>query len=397
MTVHLTAISRHQLAPKDMTLAPAMLLPRPLPRLDRFPFNHPSIRYHYLGRYANLALLRALGLGGKEMLFPSYFEPQILSTALAAGVRPRFYPVRDGMTVDVEELVAALTPDTRAIFLIHYVGFPAPIGETMKLARERDLIVIEDCAHALLSDLDGEPLGSFGNGAIFSFYKWAPVPNGGALVCRGPVVREPEEGRRPTRASGIALPAFSLLDHVAFHGGVPGRALRSCTRAGGRWVNHLAHLRYVGTGGEQLDESLFGLAMSPIGHRILRAQRFDEIAARRRRNYQLLADLLADIAPPVHGALPQGVTPLFYPAEVEGKREVLAKLARRGVEGRNFWEPHHPLAPPGLFPDADRMRQRILELPIHQDLEAEAIGAMANEVRAVLTGQAATRRRREVA
>jgi dTDP-4-amino-4,6-dideoxygalactose transaminase len=382
---------REIFALKDMTLAPVMLLPRPLPRLERFPFNHPSIRYHYLGRYANLELLGALGLEGQEMLFPSYFEPQILSTAIAAGVRPRFYPVHHGMRVDIEELVAALTPATRAIFLIHYVGFPAPVREAMEVARERDLLVIEDCAHALLTELEGQPLGSIGHGAIFSFYKWAPVPNGGALVVRGPVVREPEAGCRPTRASSVALPAFSLLDNLAFRGGMPGRMLRRGARSGGRWANQIAHLRYVSTGGEQLDRGQYGLAMSSIGHRILRAQRFDQIAAKRQRNYRLLADLLMDIAPPVQGHLPPGVTPLFYPTEVDRKGEVLAELARRGVEGRNFWTNRHPLLPSGLFPESDLMRERIMELPIHQDLDEDAIADVARNLRAVLSGRSGSR------
>ncbi len=389
--------AHHCFAPKDMTVSPAMLLPRPFARIDRFPFNDPSIRYHYLGRGATVALVEALGLAGQEMLFPAYFEPPILDAPLAAGATARFYPVRPGMRTEVDDILAALTPATKAIYLIHYVGFPAPVREVMAIARERNLLVIEDAAHALLSHLDGQPLGSFGNGAIYSFYKWAPVPNGGALTCRGPVVHPPRAGRNRTRASGFALPAISLLDHAALKGGKPGRTLRVQARSVGHHINQLTRLHYVSTGCVQFEAEEADLAMSPIGHHILRAQDFDAIAAVRRRNYQILAGHLADIAPPEQGDLLAGVTPLFYATQVNDKRRVLAELAARGIEGRNFWEPTHPLLPSDCFPEAARLRQRIIELPIHQDLSPETMTAIALELRSVLTGRPIHHTRRPAA
>jgi dTDP-4-amino-4,6-dideoxygalactose transaminase len=379
--------TREFFAIKDTTLSPWMLLPRPFSRLERYPFDDPSIRYHYLGRNASHALVQALGLSGQEMLFPSFFGPPVLVAPAAAGAKIRFYPVRAGIRTEVEDILAALTPETRAIYLIHYAGFPAPIREVMEIARERNLLVIEDTAHGLLSDLDGQPLGSFGHGAVFSFYKWVPVPNGAALTVRGPLAHEPRAGSQRSRTSGLALSSFSMLDHIALNGGRAGRAIRSGARGIGRRVGHAGHLSYVSTGGVRFEEDELGYAMSPISHRILRAQNFTAIARRRRDNYALLADLLRDVAPPAQGDLTPGVTPLFYATRVEDKRAVLARLAARGVEGRNFWELHHPMLPEGSYPDTDDLRRTTIELPIHQDLDADAVAAVAQAVRAVLTGR----------
>jgi dTDP-4-amino-4,6-dideoxygalactose transaminase len=98
---------------------------------------------------------------------------------------------------------------------------------------------------------------------------------------------------------------------------------------------------------------------------------------------------LADIAPPAQGPLRPGVVPLFYATQVENKRRVLARLAARGVEGRNFWELHHPALPEGTWSDTDDLRRTMLELPIHQDLDPVAIQQIAAAVRAVLGGKPA--------
>jgi hypothetical protein len=56
-------------------------------------------------------------------------------------------------------------------------------------------------------------------------------------------------------------------------------------------------------------------------------------------------------------------------------------LRQKGVEGRSFWEYHHPTLPAGVFAETDDLRQTVLELPIHQDVIPEAIERMARIVR----------------
>jgi hypothetical protein len=76
-----------------------------------------------------------------------------------------------------------LTDRTRAIVAIHEFGFPHPDLSTLKAqARERGIPLIEDCAHTIDSVVDGAPLGSYGDFAIFSLSKILPVAAGGVLV-----------------------------------------------------------------------------------------------------------------------------------------------------------------------------------------------------------------------
>ena len=378
------AIGSRHFALKDTTLAPAMLVGRSGKDRQPWVLRHPDVRYHYLGRNASYALTRVLWLDGAEMRVPACFGPPVLQAPIEAGATLRFYPVRAGMSVSIDDIRAALTPQTRAIYLIHFNGFPGPIQDVMELARERELTVIEDAAHALLTTIDGKPAGSLGDGAIFSFYKWVPVPNGAALVANRAPVHPLTHGSRRTLTSGVALSTFSLLDHAALNWGSMGQHTRSAVRWVGKRMSHATNLAYVSTGGITFEQDELEYAMSAISHRIMYAQDWAAIAERRRRNYTLLADLLSDIAPPTQGELPDGVVPLFYATNIENKRAVLLRLSARGVEGRNFWETHHPDLPPGVFPATDELRRTQLELPIHQDLCTDDIRRIAAAMRAIL-------------
>lgn len=382
--------SSHLFAMKEPTLYPSMLAGGVLNKLDRFPFNNPATEYHYLGRTSSHALCQAMGLEGKEMLFPAFFGNPVLQAPLTAGVEIKFYPVRRGLRVDPNDIEAAITEKTRAIYLIHYAGFPGPIDEVLEIARKRDLIVIEDCAHGLLTTHRGQPLGTFGDGAFFSFYKWVPVPNGAAAVINRRGVSPLMHGKPTPHTSSIALGSFSLLNNVALRGGAAGRAIRSGVRAAGRTAAHASNLSYIGTGSVKLTPEELEFAMSGLAHRIMHAQHLDKVAERRRRNFNLLSELLADIAPAIQGPLPTGATPLFYATEVNDKRSVLARLAARGVEGRNFWEIFNPLMPKGIFEETDELRRTTLELPIHQDLSVATIHRIAQAMKEVMAGQSST-------
>ena len=72
--------------------------------------------------------------------------------------------------INVEQLDAALSERTRAIFIAHMLGNPVDMEPLMAFAREHELYVIEDTCEALGSTYDGQMLGTFGDMSTFSFY-----------------------------------------------------------------------------------------------------------------------------------------------------------------------------------------------------------------------------------
>jgi perosamine synthetase len=103
------------------------------------------------------------------------------------GAKPVFVdcdPATGNLTADA--VAAAMTPRTRAISVVHFVGIPCDMPPIVALARERGLAVIEDCAIALGARRNGTHVGLFGDAGCFSFYpvKHITTGEGGMLITR---------------------------------------------------------------------------------------------------------------------------------------------------------------------------------------------------------------------
>jgi perosamine synthetase len=360
-------------------LSPTMLLPRLQPVERCFPFDHPGVSYHYFARNGIYDLARQWGLVGKEVLFPTYFHGVELDALLAAGVQPSFFPVDGGMCVDCKDIVARIRPDTRAVYLIHYLGFPGPVREIAEICRERKLLLIEDCALALLSRQRDQPLGTFGDAAVFCLYKTLPVPNGGALVVlRGEPPRFPKVA--PALRTPLSYISASLGMQFESHGNVLAASLLRTATTVTRTLTSRVTAERVEVGSQDFDLTDANLAMSSIVHVLLSGQRYSKIVERRRRNFSLLLERLRKFTTPVFDRLPDGVCPLFYPLQVRNKQPIMEFLLARGIETVNFWSRSHRILPEGLFPEADRLRRSIVELPCHQDASPETMIRIAEEV-----------------
>ncbi len=358
------------------TLHPSMLLPRR--QSSRFPFDQANIRYYYLARNAICALANAWKLDGEEVLVPAYCHGVEMRALLHSGVNLRYYPVKAGMQVRLADVVARVTSKTRAIYLIHYLGFPGPVEELGELCKQRDLLLIEDCALALFSTRGTRPLGSFGDAAVFCIYKTLPVPNGGALIVRNGA--QPNESAKPP----------SFVSTISYTASAMARRLPSAGNAGAtrRWFSRIRdrvklaarRMDLVKVGGEQFEPAHATLGMSSICKTVIASQPCGTIIERRRRNFLHLLSRLNGIAETVFPGLPSGVCPLFFPIQTANKLEVQRRLLEAGVDAVNLWWFDAPGVQPGEFPEAEKLRKTVLELPCHQDLAPEAIDWIADQV-----------------
>ena len=130
---------------------------------------------------------------GDEVLMPSF---TFVSTANAVVLRnavPVFVDIRpDTLNIDETLIEAAITPRTRAIFVVHYAGVCAEMDPIVAIARRHGLLVVEDAAQALLSTYRGRPAGALGDLSCFSFHetKNAMAGEGGALAIANPAFAE---------------------------------------------------------------------------------------------------------------------------------------------------------------------------------------------------------------
>jgi len=373
--------------PCMQTAWPHMLVPRPSAAVPLvFPFDQPGLRYRYFARNAVWDAVQLLELKGSPVLMPAYHHGVELETLLAAGVTPVFFRVDGQMRCDFEDARRRATPGVRALYVIHYAGFPQDMDAARQLAGELGVPLVEDCALALLSRNGDKPLGSYGDVSVFCLYKTLPVPNGGALLARGRFrdelhrLSEVEPPNWPSTASHLA---GSLLSNLELRAGPLGRRVREAMRDAGHWLVRAASVERVSTGTQHFDPAAVKLGMSAMSHLVLRNQNWPLIVERRRRNYFLLYAALRDIAPPVTGELKPGVCPLFYPMPVRDKAAAMARLLARGMETVDFWRLRHPAVQTGEFPEVDRLRETVLELPVHQDLtpaDAEHVATCVREL-----------------
>lgn len=125
--------------------------------------------------------LYALGIGpGDEVVVPSRTFIASASCVVARGAVPvvaDIDPVSQNLSVDTVQ--AVLTSRTRAIVAVHLAGWPCDMEPIMNLARERGLVVVEDCAQAHGALYRGKPVGSFGDAAAFSFCQDKIISTGG--------------------------------------------------------------------------------------------------------------------------------------------------------------------------------------------------------------------------
>ena len=146
------------------------------------------------GRIAFYYILQALQLPeGSEIILPALTFWVIPELARVAGLKVVFADVDPAnFTLDPAAVERAITPNTRAVVPTHLYGLPCDIDAIMAIARTHNLKVIEDCAHALGATYRGQPVGTFGDAAIFSFQTLKPLNcyGGGLAMVRDGAVAQ---------------------------------------------------------------------------------------------------------------------------------------------------------------------------------------------------------------
>src|SRR5205823_6795804 len=106
------------------------------------------------------------------------------SAVVEANATPVFVDIdRQTFNLDAAQIERAITPRTRAIILVHLGGLPCDMDAIMSIAKQHNLTVIEDAAHAHGSEYKGRRAGSLGHMASFSFQSSKNLTSGeGGIV-----------------------------------------------------------------------------------------------------------------------------------------------------------------------------------------------------------------------
>jgi dTDP-4-amino-4,6-dideoxygalactose transaminase len=293
--------------------------------------------------------LAALDVGpGDEVITPAFSFVASSSTIVLAGGTPVFVDIDpETYALDVAAVERAITPRTRGVVVVHLYGHPAPMAAISALARARGLFVLEDAAQAIGAEVDGRPVGGWGDATCLSFY---PTKNLGACGDGGMVLTDRDD-------------LAARVRRLRHHGD------------GGRY-------RHVELGlCSRLDELQAALLR-------VKLDRLDEWTEARRRIAARYRARLADtgLGLPVERPGVRHVYTLYTVRHPQ--RDALAKaLADLGVDSAV----HYPTAVPAQpmygplderpWPQSARAAREVLSLPCFAELTDEEVEEVARSVR----------------
>jgi dTDP-4-amino-4,6-dideoxygalactose transaminase len=293
--------------------------------------------------------LRALPLAaGDEVITQANTFIATVGAILAVGARPVLVDCDTDGGVDARAVAAAITPRTRALMPVHLFGRLGDIEGVLAVARRAGVPVIEDACQAHGAILNGKRAGSFGLAAAFSFY---PAKNLGAFGDGGMLVTDSAEVAQTVRA-----------------------------------------LRHYG------QKAKYEHVAAPLNHRLdtvqaavlrVKLPHLDGWNARRR----YLADAYREQLAPLGLRLPLGphderhVYHLFV-VQHQQRDRLRAHLGQQGIEtGIHYPVPVHrqPILESlgyasGAFPNAERLAQESLSLPMYPEMPLEHIERVADAI-----------------
>ena len=345
----------------------------------------------YKGRAAVYYSIKALSLNpGDEILFPAYHCQSIVNAVLETGCRIKFYDIERDTNIDIKTIEGLITDKTKALFIIHYYGFPQPISEIKELCQKHKLFLMEDCAHALFSRDKERWLGSSGDISIYTVYKTLPVPDGGVLVINNDNFNLTDEilpqtfGLRARNRFFLIKNSFQAKYEASY------KVFKLLIENPLRWLfrfykkllknsvlsgmTDATSYRFNPALAKYAAQKMTKVICENTDVRVLvnqRRNKFQFLLNRFKNNKQLKC---------LYPHLPMGVCPLFFPIILEDRDRVYDALVKNNVHAFIFGKDLHNTLLKDQCPQSRHFADHVLCLPIHEDISQSQLNMMAEQV-----------------
>jgi len=336
-------------------------------KLENMLAEYVGIRYALVfnsGTSALHTLLLAYGIGqGDEVIVPSFTFIATTNAPLFVGAKPVFADIEERTYgLAPEDVERRITPRTKAIIPIHYGGSPCFIRELKQVAKEYNLILIEDAAESLGASVDGKKVGSFGDAAILSF-------------CSNKVITTGEGGAVVTDSAEI----YERLKLTRSHG-------RAETA---NYFSSTEYMDYVALGYNfRMSDITAALGIAQLG-------KIDRVIEMRRKNAEMLSAKLSQLAeievphPPDNSFHVYQMYTIRVKDGQEQRDSLLAYLTQKGIMTKVYFPPVHlthfyknELRYNCELPVTERLSQQVLTLPMYPSLTEDEIEYIADGVAA---------------
>lgn len=259
------------------------------------------------GTAALSVALASAGIGaGDEVIMPTFTFVASFESIMMLGAIPVLVDIDDTLTLDPKAVAAAITDKTKAVMPVHMCGSMADLGALKALCQEHNLILLEDACQAIGGTYDGVALGAYGDLGCFSFdfVKTITCGEGGAVI---------------TNNAQYKVNADQYQDHGHDHMGNDRGAETHPTLGYNFRISEL----HAAVGLGQL-------------------QRFDEILARQKAHYDVLANAVTDVPGVSFRRVPEGGVQnysflnIFLPT-TEKAEQAQKALSAAGIDACFYW------------------------------------------------------------
>jgi dTDP-4-amino-4,6-dideoxygalactose transaminase len=311
----------------------------------------------------------AVGLGpGDEVIVPSLTFVATANAIRYTGAVPVFTDIESEQDLDISlrSIEQRLTKRTRAIMVMHYGGYACDMPAIIKLAKVHNLVVIEDAAHAIGSEIEGRKMGVWGNVGCFSFFSNKNMTTG-------------EGGMVITNNDDIAIKLRLLRSH--------GMTSMSWDRHRGHaWSYDVVELGY----NYRIDEIRAALGRVQLS----KLERNNEIRRNLTKKYRdLLEELVPTVVVPfneIRGTSACHLLPILLPAGVD-RASFMQQMKSQGIQTSIHYPPIHKFKiytgignAPFNLPITDDVVGREVTLPLYPGLTDENVADVVQTVRAAL-------------
>ena len=292
----------------------------------------------------------SVGLGpGDQVIVPALSFVATAACVRYVGATPVFADIvgPQDLTISPASIEALITPRTRAILVMHYAGYACDMPAIQQIARQHNLALIEDAAHAPGAELAGKQMGAWGQAAAFSFFsnKNLATGEGGMLTTDS---EEAAEDIRRWRSHGMT-------------------SLTWDRHRGQAWSYDVTRLGY----NYRPNEIMSALGLAQLGKLSQNNQRRRELSG---HYHSLLAEKLPEVLVPFtnHPGLSAcHILPVLLPEAVE-RLAFMNGMKARGIQTSI----HYPILPdfqayrlantePAAIPVTRKWAAREVTLPLY--------------------------------
>lgn len=346
------------------------------------------------GRSAFLAILEALDIKeGDEIILQAFTCNAAVNPILARKAKPVYADIDKTLNLDPDDLKKKITKNTKAVIIQHTFGWPAQIDRILKIAKENNLYLIEDCAHSLGAKFKGKLCGTFGDASFFSFGRDKIISSvfGGMAITKNKEIGERiknfqeslsfpsdfwifQQLLHPILINYLVLPAYGINQYL------------------GRFFLGFFHQTAVLSKGvykkekkgiisrhfpKKFPDALAVLALNQF-------QKLERFNQHRRETAKIYQENLKKKFKLPLARSEENIVPTFmrYPILTEKETdEILKKARKRKIYLNDGWR-KSPIVPPdtdlekmkypkGSCPKAEKVAKRIINLPTHINISQE--------------------------